>query len=139
MRTVRLAVVLVSVVAALLAGSAAAQAAPKWPAKCKTFSCVNTHLNQLHAQVVQMQAKNKAHTKTLNNVTSFLNVCLLVAPIDITPDTGGSPLTLTNSGDTPSGGWFLIDGCQTGTATKPAVRHDTAFRQFHAQSGISRL
>ena len=133
MRTLRL-VVLVASLLAVLGATSAAQAAPKWPIRCTTLRCLYNHINQLHAQMLAVQAKNKAQQHTINALVNFathFNNCVVEGPADAT--TSGAPLTLTASGDVPSFGWVLVDSCQTSTAVKigGAGRASPGFLRFH--------
>ena len=122
MRTLRL-VVLVAGLLAVLGATSAAQAAPKWPIRCTTLRCLYNHINQLHAQMLAVQAKNKAQQHTINALVNFatdFDNCVLEGPVD--GANFGDPLSVTNSGDTPSFGWVLVDGCNTSAAVKPALR-----------------
>jgi hypothetical protein len=71
----RLSVILLIVLVSGLASSVgSAHASARWPARCRSFKCVNAHMNQLHKQV-------KAANARVSSVIGFLNNCLVVDPI----------------------------------------------------------
>jgi hypothetical protein len=103
-----------------VAGAATAQAGPHWPAACKTFRCVNAHLNALHTQTLALQAIDKRQNKTINQLISFDNSvgsafdCFAEYPVSVDPSTY---LFVTAAGNTPAA-WTLADSCDTSPATK---------------------
>lgn len=50
-------IIMAAAIAALCVGAATAEASATWPAACKTFKCVNSHLNALHKQNVTLKSQ----------------------------------------------------------------------------------
>jgi hypothetical protein len=107
--------IIVLVTLALGAGATAAQASAKWPAHCRNFKCVNTHLNALHQQAL------KAGRVALVN---YLYQCGIVFPQSL--DSSGY-FFLTPPGTTPDV-WALGDGCDTEPAATPRSTAHTSTR-----------
>lgn len=127
---------LVVVVVAAGMGAASAEARVRWPAECKTFRCVNKHMNNLHARLKGQARLNRVQNRRLNNHQAILN-CEAIIPLTqygdpegtfgyqfndgVNPIFSTSALDVTADGDTV-GAWFVIDTCETSTTPRALPR-----------------
>lgn len=138
-------IVLVTVVLVVLAagfGAARAEARVGWPAECKTFRCVNKHMNNLNKRIGSLNRRLKAairvnatQTRRLNNHQALL-ACEAIVPLAQFGDPAGSFGYEFNEGagtfftsaldataeDDPAAVWFVVDDCVEGTTARPLAR-----------------
>jgi hypothetical protein len=122
----------------MLGAAQSADAAPKWPAQCKTIACVNDHMNALKTQADNLK-------KAVANLAAFDN-CFVIMPVTpydgyVYDDGSGTPvlttaLDYTVAGQAPD---FWMAGVVPGTCGAPTTARPTATaassRKFHLRLG----
>ena len=102
-------------VVVLVVGVGSASAAVKWPAKCSTWACVNSHLNALHTQVVAQTKVNKTQKTNITKGLAAYNWLFVNCAVEVPMTLSSNAFTLTASGVVPDA-WMIADSCDTSAA-----------------------
>jgi hypothetical protein len=100
----------------LATGAGTASATVTWPAKCTNWTCVNAHLNALHAVDQAQAVTNKNQNLKLKRVLplfTYLDTCLGEFPATV--DSTSLAMAKTTPGGTPDM-WLLGDSCNVDLA-----------------------